>query len=193
VKPSLIIVGLGNPGAQYKDTRHNVGFRAVEALAQEFGTGEWKEQQKFAAMLCEGRVVTVPTLLIQPTTYMNNSGQAVRKLAQYYKLDPANQLVVLCDDVDLPVGEVRISDAGGAGSHNGLKSLTAEFGDSFPRVRIGIRSAQAPQGSFQQAGEDLAAYVLSVPSSEDRTALKEAIATLPTMVRDFVLQNEDAA
>ena len=96
MKPSLIIIGLGNPGSEYSATRHNVGFRAVEKLAQEFGTGEWKPKQKFLADCCEGRIVTVPILMVKPTTFMNNSGNAIRKLVDFFKIDPANQLLVIC-------------------------------------------------------------------------------------------------
>ncbi len=93
MKPSLLLIGLGNPGKQYQDTRHNVGFQACDALASEFGTGEWQEKQKFSAVVMEGRIVTAPILLVKPTTYMNLSGEAVQKLVNFYKLDPVSHVL----------------------------------------------------------------------------------------------------
>ena len=189
MKPSLLIVGLGNPGKQYEGTRHNVGFLALDILTQEFGTSEWADKQKFLSYLAEGRIVTVPILLAKPTTFMNNSGNAVKKLVDFYKLDPTKQLLILCDDIDQGVGEIRLNKSGGPGSHNGLRSIESIFGEEFPRLRIGIRGPEAPQGSFQKAGEDLSAYVLSRASKEEQVKINEAIQEAPKTVREFVLGN----
>lgn len=187
MKPSLVIIGLGNPGRAHLSTRHNAGRSAIDALAREFGTDSWRPKQKFLADICEARIVTVPVLLAKPTTYMNDSGSAVRKLVDFFKLDPAHQLLILCDDIDLDVGELRIRPSGGAGTHNGLKSITDRFGEMFPRLRIGVRGPDAPKGSFQQAGEDLAAYVLSRPGAEEKERLERAVAKIPEAVREFVI------
>ena len=179
MKPSLLLVGLGNKGSEYDRTRHNVGFAAVEYLSQEFGEGEWMEKAKFDAVIQEGRVVTVPVLLVQPQTYMNLSGTAVKKLVDFYKLDPKDQILVFCDDVDLSLGDVRYRESGGPGTHNGLKSLVEVFGEDFPRVRIGIGE--------QPAGADLSNWVLSRATGEEEKKLIEAYEKVPKIVREFVL------
>ncbi|MBI2117513.1 aminoacyl-tRNA hydrolase, partial [Candidatus Peregrinibacteria bacterium] len=137
MKPSLIIIGLGNPGKSYKKTRHNTGFAAIDILAKYFGTGAWKDRSKFHAHVAEGRILTSPILLVQPKTYMNLSGETVRKMIDFYKL-PTTHILVLCDDVDLPCGTVRLRKQGSAGTHNGLKSIVEQVGEGFPRLRIGI-------------------------------------------------------
>jgi len=180
VKPALLIVGLGNPGSSYESTRHNAGFRALDALHSVFGGGEWRDRPKFQASIAEMMIGTVPVLLVKPKTYMNRSGEAVHKLVDYYKADPTFQLLVLSDDCDLPLGEVRFRSQGGPGTHNGLKSVVENAGEGFPRLRIGL--GQAP------AGADLAEWVLSVPSAEERTLLDAALRTeLPRKVEEFVL------
>lgn len=187
MKPSLIIIGLGNPGEQYSNTRHNVGFRAADKLAEEIGTDKWQPKQKFLADCCEGRIVTVPILLVKPTTFMNNSGNAVRKLIDFFKIDPANQLLVICDDVDLPLGEIRLKNEGGAGSHNGLKSIVMQIGENFPRLKIGIRGEGMPDGSFQQAGMDLSNYVLSGFSGVEKRKIDEIVGNIPNAVKEHIL------
>ncbi len=204
MKPSLIIVGLGNPGKEYEDTRHNVGFRAVEKLAEEFGTDEWQPKQKFLADCCEGRIAAlferakpdeggcsesrnVPVLFVKPTTFMNNSGNAIRKLIDFFKIDPANQLLVICDDVDLPLGEIRLNKEGGAGSHNGLKSIVMQIGESFARLKIGIRGDDMPEGSFQQAGVDLSNYVLSGFLKKEEKKIDEVVSGIPSTVKEHIL------
>jgi PTH1 family peptidyl-tRNA hydrolase len=178
VKPSLLIVGLGNPGASYEKTRHNLGFLAVDKLAAEYGQGEWENRQKFVADTLEARIVTAPVLLVKPQIYMNRSGESVRKIIDFFKLDPATQLLIISDDIDLPVGDVRLRMKGGPGTHNGLKSLVEQFGEDFPRLRIGVGA--------QPAGSDLSNWVLGVPSAEDRSLLDHAIAKIPGMVNEFV-------
>lgn len=181
MKPVLLIVGLGNPGVSHSATRHNAGFRAVDLLRESFGVVAWKRAEKFDASLAQARVVTVPVLLCKPQTYMNDSGTPVHRIVDFYKLDPATQLLVLCDDIDLTCGTLRLRKQGSAGTHNGLKSLCAQFGEHYPRLRIGI----GPKPD----GVDLAAWVLSVaPPAEDR-ATTEAIATIPDLVRSFILEN----
>ncbi len=179
MKPSLIIAGLGNPGASYERTRHNTGFQALDVLSETFGQGVWKEQQKFSSLVQEARVVTVPVLLVKPLLFMNRSGESLRKIIDFYKLNPAEQLLVLCDDVDLPLGTVRLRKNGGPGTHNGLRSIVEQFGEAFPRLRIGIGTN--PEGS------DLAAWVLSVPPAEEALLLKKSFGTLPDLVTDFIL------
>ncbi len=179
MKPSIVVVGLGNPGAGYASTRHNAGFRAIDVLAQAFGEGEWRESGKFLSFTQESRIVTAPVLLVKPQTYMNRSGEAVQKLVDFYKLDPASQLLVLCDDIDLPLAELRLRRKGGPGTHNGLKSIVHVIGENFPRIRIGLGTPPA--------GVDLSAWVLSAFPAEDATAVDSALRELPGMVRAFAL------
>ena len=179
MKPALIVVGLGNPGASYVLTRHNAGFHAVDALSKTFGTGDWKQSGKFSAKIQEARVTTVPILLMKPTTYMNLSAEAAGKALDFYKLPAADHLLVLCDDVDLPLGTLRLRKAGSAGTHNGLKSLVDRFGENFARLRIGIGP--------KPANADLATWVLSAYTAEEAKALDEAYAKIPDMVREFVM------
>jgi PTH1 family peptidyl-tRNA hydrolase len=188
MKPSLIIIGLGNPGKSYEKTRHNIGFRALDELSKEFGEGDWQEKDKFQAIVKEARILAFPILLVKPLTYMNDSGKTVKKLIDFYKLDPKTQIIVLCDDIDLPLAEIRFRAKGGPGTHNGLRSIVQECGEEFARFRIGL--GQGPKG------EELAAWVLSVPQKEETEALDAALQSLPGKVREVVLNaplDEEAA
>lgn len=137
-----LIVGLGNPGAKYDRTRHNIGFEVVDALAR-----AWQisllENRKFQGMVGEGMGPKANKVrLLKPLTYMNNSGQSIRAVCDWYKLPPESVLVVY-DEMDLPVGKLRLRLSGSAGGHNGMKSAIAHLGtQSFPRLRIGIGSAK---------------------------------------------------
>lgn len=179
MKPSLVIVGLGNPGKEYEGTRHNTGYRAIEKLAEEFGTNSWQPKQKFVADMCEGRIITMPILMVKPVTYMNRSGESIRKILDFYQLDPSRGLLVIADDIDLSVGDLRLRKQGGPGTHNGLKSIVEQVGEDFPRIRIGVGK--------QKEGEDLANYVLSRSSANETTQIDDVIKTIPEMIRTFVL------
>ena len=181
MKPHFLLVGLGNPGASYERTRHNAGFIAMDRLSQEFGEGEWKDLQKFSATVQEARIVTVPVLLVKPQTFMNASGESIVKLLRYYKVDPAIRLIVVCDDIDLPAGTVRLRTAGGPGTHNGLKSIVQILGEGFARLRIGIGP--------QPVEQDLASWVLSALSKDERVKLDTALDALVPMVRSYVLED----
>lgn len=179
MKPSLIILGLGNPGREYEETRHNAGFLALDLLAKAFGMAPWQPKQKFSADVCEGEIVTVPVLFVKPTTYMNRSGESARKIIDFYQLDPLKELLVICDDIDLETGTFRFRTGGSPGTHNGLKSIAQQFGEDVPRIRIGVGA--------QAHGEDLANYVLSSPGAEERKNIDAALAKIPELVRTFVI------
>ncbi len=179
MKPTLVVIGLGNPGKSYEHTRHNAGFQALDALAADYGVGEWEDKQKFNAAVREARIVTVPVLLVKPSTYMNRSGEAMRKIVDFYKLNAAEQVLVLSDDIDLPLGELRFRKKGGPGTHNGLRSIDALFGESYPRLRIGL-GTRPPEF-------DLAAWVLSVPPEEERRELEAAYRRVPGVVKEYVM------
>ncbi|SEM77590.1 peptidyl-tRNA hydrolase [Ligilactobacillus sp. WC1T17] len=131
-----LIVGLGNIGKEYEGTRHNAGFMTVDAFAKEHGL--MFNKQKFDAMLAEGMVAGQKVLLAKPTTYMNESGQAVKQIVAFYKLD-VEDLIIVHDDMDLEVGKLRLRQKGSAGGHNGIKSIIKHLGtEKFKRARLGI-------------------------------------------------------
>jgi PTH1 family peptidyl-tRNA hydrolase len=131
----LLIVGLGNPGAQYARQRHNVGFMAADAIHRRHGFSPWR--RRFQGETSEATLAGEKVLLLKPHTYMNDSGRSVQAAMQFYKLSPAD-VVVIHDEVDLPPGKTRLKTGGGAAGHNGLRSLDAEIGDGYRRIRIGV-------------------------------------------------------
>lgn len=173
-------MGLGNPGKAYHRTRHNLGFLALDILAQEYGTGDWTQNSKFDATVCEARMITVPVLLVKPDTFMNLSGDCARKIVDFYKLHPAAQLLVIVDDVDLPLAEIRVRKNGGPGTHNGMRSLVQNLGENFPRMRIGLGQPSH--------GEDLATWVLSIPPPAECELLDNALKSIPHRVKEFVVE-----
>ncbi|MEL6137773.1 MAG: aminoacyl-tRNA hydrolase [Cyanobacteria bacterium J06628_6] len=146
VLPQLV-VGLGNPGPKYDRTRHNVGFEVLDALAKDW-PASLVENKRFHGIVGDSRTPAGDRLVfLKPTTYMNRSGQSVRSIVDWYKLDPAAVLVVY-DDMDLPVGRLRLRTSGSAGGHNGMKSIISHLGtQDFPRLRIGIGTANKAQGN----------------------------------------------
>lgn len=162
-----LIVGLGNPGAKYDSTRHNVGFEFVDLLARRHG-GQWKPERKYAGELCQIRIEGQAITLLKPMTYMNRSGQSVGPLAHFYKWAP-EQILVAHDELDLPAGVCRFKQGGGHGGHNGLRDVIACLGNQkqFYRVRIGI-------GHPGQAS-DVVGYVLSKATPDERQATDQAM------------------
>ncbi len=131
----LLIVGLGNPGAEYAQHRHNVGFMAVNAIHRRHGFPPWR--RRFQAEISEALLAGEKVLLVKPQTYMNELGRAVQAAAAFYKI-PTADIVVIHDEVDLPPGKTRMKTGGGAAGHNGLRSIDAALGDGYRRVRIGV-------------------------------------------------------
>lgn len=130
-----LLVGLGNPGAQYAGNRHNIGFMAVDAIASANGISGWKS--KHAGLIAEGSVGNERVLLLKPQTFMNKSGDSVQQVARFYKLTPAD-IIVFYDELDLAPGKVRVKVGGGNGGHNGLRSIDPQIGLDYKRVRLGI-------------------------------------------------------
>jgi len=130
-----ILVGLGNPGAKYAKNRHNIGFMAMDRIAEDHNFSPWRE--KFQGQVCKGRVGTHDLHLLKPQTYMNNSGQSVGEVMRFFKLVP-NKIIVFHDELDLGVGKVRFKKGGGHAGHNGLKSIHRHIGDTYQRARVGI-------------------------------------------------------
>ena len=164
-----LLVGLGNPGPKYARHRHNIGFMAVDAIAARHGFGAWRERSKFAAALAEGTLDGEPVLLAKPTTYMNESGQAVGALMHFHKLE-GDSVYVFYDEIDLAPGKLRVKFGGGAAGHNGIRSIAAHIGAGFWRVRLGVG----------HPGErDLVKhYVLSDFWAEDRAWLEPLLEAL---------------
>ena len=131
----LLLVGLGNPGARYVGNRHNIGFMAVQAIAERHRIGPWR--RRFQGVACEGPIGDERALLILPGTYMNDSGRAVAEAAKFYKLAP-DRITVLHDEIELPPGKVRVKTGGGIAGHNGLRSISEHIGNDYRRVRIGV-------------------------------------------------------
>lgn len=131
----LLFVGLGNPGPKYANNRHNVGFMAADAIARRHGFSPWSK--KFQAEIAEGKIGGEKTILLKPQTYMNLSGQSVGEAMRFYKIEPS-ALAVLYDEIDLAAGKVRVKTGGGAGGHNGIRSIDAHVGKDYRRVRIGV-------------------------------------------------------
>ena len=131
----FLIVGLGNPGRQYRGNRHNIGFMVVDRLAAANGIQSSKVQNK--AIVGDGRIAGQRVILAKPQTYMNSSGEAVGPLANFYKI-PAENIFVVYDEMDIPLGTIRLREKGGAGGHNGMKSIIQQIGQEFPRMRLGV-------------------------------------------------------
>lgn len=160
-----MIVGLGNPGLQYRNTRHNVGFEVVDRLS-----ANWNipfRFTRFSGQVGEGILLGQKVLLVKPTTYMNKSGECVQQVMDYYRVE-LHELIVALDDIDLALGRIRVRSSGGAGTHNGLRSIVDYLGaGGFPRVRVGIGAAPPRM--------DLADYVLSRFREDEREVMQDAV------------------
>ena len=171
-----LIAGLGNPGREYEETRHNAGFWWVDELARE-KRASWSKEAKFSALVARVRVVTGDVFLLKPQTYMNASGKAVAALSQFYRIEP-EAILVVNDELDLPPGAAKLKLGGGSGGHNGLKDIEAKLDTrEFWRMRLGIghpRDWAAKFGADANRPE-VVDYVLHAPSREDRQAIQEAV------------------
>ncbi|MBD2076713.1 aminoacyl-tRNA hydrolase [Phormidium sp. FACHB-592] len=183
-----LIVGLGNPGAKYDRTRHNIGFEAIDTLAKVWQIS-LSENRKFQGFFGEGVAAgRVKIRLLKPTTYMNNSGQAIRAVTDWYKLPPESVLVIY-DDMDLPVGKLRLRLSGSAGGQNGMKSAIAHLGtQTFPRLRIGIGSAK----NGDVAG-DAVSHVLGRFSAREAEVMTEVLHLVVGAVELSLKQGVDKA
>lgn len=165
-----LLAGLGNPGAKYAATRHNLGFKVVDALAEAEGLS-WKHEARFEADIARWNVRPGETRwLIKPQTFMNESGRALRKLLDFHKL-PAESLAVAYDEMNIEIGRVKLSVDGSAGGHNGIASLLEHVGNGFLRYRLGIGSSERP------AGMDIADHVLGKFSLSEQTIIDQNLKT----------------
>lgn len=169
-----IIVGLGNPGSKFTNTRHNIGFDVIDALADVAGISVIERKHK--AIVGKGVLDGQRVILVKPQTYMNLSGESVRDVIDYYKVDETQELIVISDDTSLDVGNIRVRKKGSAGGHNGLKNIIAHLGhDTFMRVKMGV--GEKPKGY------DLADYVLGHFTTDERKVMDEAAKTAIEAIR----------
>ena len=170
----FLIVGLGNPGKEYEDTRHNIGFKVVDNIAKEYNIEI--NRQKFKGTYGEGFIGGEKVILLKPTTFMNLSGESVRAVVDFYNLDN-DKILVIYDDISLEVGTLRIREKGSAGGHNGIKSIIAHLdGDVFSRIKVGVGQ---PNG-------DLIKYVLGKFTKEEVVVLSETIEASTKATRDII-------
>lgn len=178
-----LIAGLGNPGKQYENTRHNAGFMALDALADQLGTSI--EEKKHKALCGKGLIGGEKVILLKPQTFMNLSGESIRAAADFYKVDP-DHIIVIYDDISLEPGQLRIRKKGSAGGHNGIKSIIAHLGtQEFPRIKVGVGDKPPRM--------DLADYVLSRFSKEDREKMEQAFKDAAEAVEVMIAEGPDAA
>ena len=179
-----IIVGLGNPDRQYRNTRHNIGFDVIDEIAAKnhITVGE----KKHKALIGKGFVGGQKVVLVKPQTYMNLSGESVREVIDFYKIDEESELIVISDDISLDVGQIRIRKKGSAGGHNGLKNIILHLGhDKFQRIRMGV--GEKPQGY------DLVDYVLGHFPKEEREIMDESIERGADAAQMMISEGADAA
>ena len=175
--PEYLVAGLGNPGRDYARTRHNVGFAAVDAVCEKYGVE--CRPLKFSAYGADVAIDGHRVLLIKPTTFMNNSGIAVREAASFYKIPP-EKIIVFCDDVNFDPGKMRIREKGSDGGHNGLGSIIEHLSsDAFPRVKIGVGRKPSPE-------TDLASWVLGNIPEEDLKEITKCIEAAPDICEKIV-------
>jgi len=173
-----VIIGLGNPGKKFAKTRHNIGYRAIKVVAKHYDFN--KPDHKFNSLIAQGKIFDKKVLLIQPCSFVNKSGQIVRRLIDNFKLEREN-LIIIYDDLDLPVGKIRIKKSGGSGGHNGLKSIIYHLNSKkFPRIRIGIGR---PPGEI--AVRD---YVLGHFSKQEEKEIKKALKQIPEIIEIIIKQ-----
>ena len=180
----FVIVGLGNPGKKYENTRHNAGFIAIDALADKYGISI--SEKKHKALCGSGVIEGNKVVLVKPQTFMNLSGESVRSIMDFYKIDPEEDMLVIYDDISLAPGNIRIRKKGSAGGHNGIKSIIAHAGtQNFMRVKVGVGE--------KPSGWDLADYVLGHFSEEDNIKLKEIMPDIIQAVTLMVQGDVDKA
>ena len=180
----FIIVGLGNPGKDYTNTRHNIGFDVIDALADAAGISVIEKKHK--AIIGKGVLDGQKVILAKPQTYMNLSGESVREIIDYYKVDEEQELIVISDDISLDVGNIRVRKKGSAGGHNGLKNIIAHLGhDTFMRVKMGV--GEKPKGY------DLADYVLGHFTADERKVMNDAAKSAVEAIRMMMAGDVDKA
>ena len=179
-----VIAGLGNPKKEYDNTRHNIGFDVIDAIADKYGIRVIERKHK--ALVGRGFIDGEKVVLVKPQTFMNLSGESLREVIDYYKVDPTSELIVICDDISLDLGQLRIRKKGSAGGHNGLKNIILHLGtDGFQRIKMGVGG--------KPEGYDLADYVLGHFSAEEKKVMTESIAQAVEASVTMMKDGADAA
>lgn len=179
-----VIAGLGNPGAKYENTRHNIGFMVVDALAEKNHISVTEKKHK--ALVGKGMLGSERILLVKPQTFMNLSGESIREIIDYYKVEEKTELIVISDDISLEPGALRIRKKGSAGGHNGLKNIILHLGhDEFQRIRIGVGE--------RPSGYDLADYVLGHFREDDRELIAKSVEQAAEAVQVMITEGADKA
>ena len=179
-----LVVGLGNPGKQYEATRHNMGFDPIDVLVERHKIPQGGV--KFNAMYGSGFIGGEKVIFMKPLSFMNLSGGPVQEMAAYFKIDPESELIIIQDDIDLEPGQLRIRKQGSAGGHNGIKNIIAHLGtQEFPRIKVGVGDKPPRM--------DLADYVLSRFSKEDREKMEQAFKDAADAVEVMITEGADAA
>lgn len=179
-----LIAGLGNPGRDYVGTRHNIGFEAIDGLCAKFDIKLNKE--KFRAIYGEGRIGGEKVLVVKPQTYMNLSGESIREIRDYYKIDPEN-IIIIYDDISLPLGKIRIREKGSAGGHNGIKNIIYQLNsDVFPRIKIGVGAPEHPD-------YDIKDFVLGRFSDDEVKILIDSVIRVASAVEEIIKNDPKSA
>jgi PTH1 family peptidyl-tRNA hydrolase len=179
-----LIVGLGNPGKQYEATRHNMGFDTIDYLVEKHKIPQ--SGVKFNAMYGKGIIGGEKVILMKPLSFMNLSGGPVREMANYFKIDPETEMIVIYDDIDLEPGQIRIRKQGSAGGHNGIKDIIKQLGtEKFLRIKVGVGA--------KPKGWDLADHVLGRFSTSERKLVDEAIEKAAAAAEEIISKGADAA
>ncbi|MFH1938191.1 MAG: aminoacyl-tRNA hydrolase [Patescibacteria group bacterium] len=162
-----LIIGLGNPGIKYEKTRHNLGWLVIDQLAQKIGINNWKNEVKFNSLLAQGNFNDQKIILAKPETFMNDSGSAVQAIANYYKI-PSKEIIIIHDEIDLPLGEIKVQESRGAAGHKGVQSIINHLGiNDFNRIRIGIKP--------EKNNIETEKFVMQKFTNEEEEVLKEII------------------
>jgi PTH1 family peptidyl-tRNA hydrolase len=176
-----LLVGLGNPGPKYAQNRHNIGFMVIDEIALRMGSRADGWRGKFGGELCGGDVAGAKAVLLKPQEYMNVSGQAVQRTATFYQVDP-KQVVVAHDEIDLPLGSLRVKVGGGHGGHNGLRSIISDLGSQeFVRIRVGV-GRPGPAGK----GSNVAGFVLDDFAKSERTEVEILVKEAADAIEDVI-------
>jgi len=177
----LCIVGLGNPGKEYSETRHNIGFKILDQIAVKLNL-DFSEDKKFKSLISQKfKTEGEEILLVKPQTFMNLSGEAISAIKSFYKI-PSQNFIVIYDELDLPLGKIKIRPSGGPGTHNGLKSCVQHLTNNFPRIRVGIES----RGKTAPAQIDTHNFVLGKFTKEDETLISDSIKNATNAILELV-------
>ena len=177
-----LIVGLGNPGKEYQKSRHNIGFMVLDELAKSLESTSFKKEEKFKAEISSGVFKGTKYLLAKPLTFMNLSGESVIKISQFYKISPED-IVIIYDDLDLPLGQIRIRTSGSAGTHNGMKSVVQSLAtQDIPRLRIGIES----RGELAPKQQETVSFVLEDFLKSEQSLVQQSLQKSEEAVRSIL-------